>query len=390
MNRQTLIRITSLFLAGILLWETPASAYAEELVNEPVKQIIVQEEPLEEDTESVEETEVPSNDEDVISEEPAPKDPEETEKREPLEKVTLYTAASGYNRIILTWEKNERATGYKIYRKQGDQEYSLLKNIESGDTLRYVDTGLMFDTLYEYKICAVEELDGEELAGEESDSVAQRTTLESAKMSSVDSLDYQTLQVSWNQVTGADGYEIYRSESDDQWNQLGQVSADADCIYVDEGLRLGREYTYMVRAYRLNNGNRVYSDDSDTMSGHTELQKVLNLKATVTRYDMVKLTWDKAGAQKYQVWYQTEGSEEWKYVATTIATTYQVTNVICGEKYTFKVRGIVEQDGNLNYGEDSDPVTQMTTIVTPSPKVQEQRYNRIKIGWPAVPGAEKY
>ena len=94
------------------------------------------------------------------------------------------------------WEKNERETGYKIYRKQGDQEYSLLKNIESGDTLRYADTGLMFDTLYEYKICAVEKLDGEELLGEESDSVAQRTTLESAKMSSVDSLDYQTLQVS--------------------------------------------------------------------------------------------------------------------------------------------------------------------------------------------------
>ena len=44
----------------------------------------------------------------------------------------------------------------------------------------------------QYKICAVEELDGEELIGEESDSVAQRTTLESAKMSSVDSMDYQT------------------------------------------------------------------------------------------------------------------------------------------------------------------------------------------------------
>ena len=128
--------------------------------------------------------------------EPALKDPEEPEEREPLEKVTLYMAAFGYNRIILTLEKNERETGYKIYRKQGDQEYSLLKNIESGDTLRYADTGLMFDTLYEYKICAVEKLDGEELLGEESDSVAQRTTLESAKMSSVDSLDYQTLQVS--------------------------------------------------------------------------------------------------------------------------------------------------------------------------------------------------
>ena len=390
MNRRTLIKITSLFLAGILLWETPASAYAEELVNEPVQQTVTQEDSQIEDTEPVEKTETPTADEEEVSEEPAPKDPEETKEREPLEKVTLYTAASGYNRIILTWEKNERATGYKIYRKQGDQEYSLLKNIESGDTLRYVDTGLMFDTLYEYKICAVEELDGEELAGEESDSVAQRTTLESVKMSSVDSLDYQTLQVSWNQVTGADGYEIYRSEIDDQWNQLGQVSADADCIYIDKGLRLGREYTYMVRAYRLNNGNRVYSDDSDTMSGHTELQKVLNLKATAARYDIIKLTWDKAGAQKYQVWYQTEGSEEWKYVATTIATTYQVTNVICGEKYTFKVRGMVEQDDNLNYGEDSDPVTQMTTIATPSPKIQEQRYNRIKIGWPAVPGAEKY
>ena len=84
MNRQTLIRITSLFLAGILLWETPASAYAEELVNEPVKQIIVQEEPLEEDTESVEETEVPSNDEDVISEEPAPAFPFLPDLSEPV------------------------------------------------------------------------------------------------------------------------------------------------------------------------------------------------------------------------------------------------------------------------------------------------------------------
>ena len=43
MNRRTLIRITSLFLAGILLWETPASAYAEELVNEPVQQTVTQE-----------------------------------------------------------------------------------------------------------------------------------------------------------------------------------------------------------------------------------------------------------------------------------------------------------------------------------------------------------
>ena len=43
--------------------------------------------------------------------EPALKDPEEPEEREPLEKVTLYMAAFGYNRIILTWEKNERATG---------------------------------------------------------------------------------------------------------------------------------------------------------------------------------------------------------------------------------------------------------------------------------------
>ena len=64
-------------------------------------------------------------------------------------------------------------------------------------------------------------------------------------MSSVDSLDYQTLQVSWNQVTGADGYEIYRSESDDQWNQLGQVNADADCIYVDKGVAFRkRVYVY--------------------------------------------------------------------------------------------------------------------------------------------------
>ena len=114
MNRRTLIRITSLFLAGILLWETPASAYAEELVNEPAQQTVIQEEPLSEDTEPVEDTKTLSNDEEVISEEPDPKEPEEPEEREPLEKVTLYTAASGYNRIILTWEKNERATGYKI------------------------------------------------------------------------------------------------------------------------------------------------------------------------------------------------------------------------------------------------------------------------------------
>lgn len=391
-KRQIPIRIISLFLAGILLWETPATAYAEEVLTAPIQQTAVQQDTQTGDIGPENETETAANNEDETGKNPIQEESDQEEQQEQvtLAEVALHAEASGYNRIILTWDKNEQATGYKIYRKQGDEEYSLLKNIESGDTLRYVDTGLMFDTLYEYKICAVKDIDGEEQIGEESDPVSQRTTLERAEMSSVESLDYQTLQVSWNQVTGADGYEIYRSENTDQWNQVGQAGTDAGCTYIDKGLRLGTEYSYKVRAYRMSNGNRVYSDDSDTMSGHTELQKVLNLKAAAVRYDIIKLTWEKAGAQKYEIWYQAEGSEDWTYAATTIGTTYQVTNVICGEKYNFKVRGLMEQDGNLNYGEDSDPVTQMTTIAVPSVKIQELRYNRIRIGWSAVPGAQKY
>lgn len=71
-----------------------------------------------------------------------------------------------------------------------------------------------------------------------------------------------SIQLTWSESEGADGYVIYRKtseENDGKWQLLATVGADA-LSYMDEGLKANTRYTYCVAPFADKDGQKAYGN----------------------------------------------------------------------------------------------------------------------------------
>ena len=73
-------------------------------------------------------------------------------------------------------------------------------------------------------------------------------------------VDGTAISLSWTPSEEADGYEVYRKCAEEElgyWLLLAELGAGAE-QYTDTGLGAGREYTYTVVPFHLENGQKLY------------------------------------------------------------------------------------------------------------------------------------
>lgn len=64
------------------------------------------------------------------------------------------------------------------------------------------------------------------------------------------------MEIGWKAVKGAEGYRVYR-KSGSKWKALKTVKGKETLSYIDTTCKKGQIYTYTVRAYRTENGEKV-------------------------------------------------------------------------------------------------------------------------------------
>ena len=73
----------------------------------------------------------------------------------------------------------------------------------------------------------------------------------------------KTVKVSWKKVSGANGYEVYRkSGSSAKYSIVQTVTSGNTLSYTNKKLIKNSKYYYKVRAYRIVNGEKIYSSFS--------------------------------------------------------------------------------------------------------------------------------
>ena len=165
-----------------------------------------------------------------------------------------------YKSVQITWSAIKDAAGYEIYRSGMKYiGYECIKDISS-DKLVYIDKtkNLTVGKKYYYKVRAYGYEDGQKVYGEFSKTKKityslPETTLTSAKPVS------GGLKLKWKKVLGADGYVIYRSETENgKYQKVREVTyASAKNCTLTESEANG-EYYYKIRAYRLQGKKKVY------------------------------------------------------------------------------------------------------------------------------------
>ncbi len=179
---------------------------------------------------------------------------------------SVKASSASYNSIAVSWGGVSGATGYVIYRSDSsDGEYTEIGRTTSKS---YKDAGLTLGKTYYYKVAAYRTSSGLTGIGTNSAVVSAKPALSSPAISSVKKSGDTALTVSWKQISGADGYYVYRATSSSgTYNQIGKTDSGDNVNFTDNDRTVNKAYYYKVRAYRNVDDTEVLSSYSSAKSG---------------------------------------------------------------------------------------------------------------------------
>lgn len=193
--------------------------------------------------------------------------------------TTVTTSRTAYNKIQVKWNKVSGADGYAVYKATSKTgKYTLIKRIDSSKTTSYTWAKANVGTTYYFKVKAYKKVNGKRVYGSYSKVVSGKTYLAKPTVyrTDMDLGDYAHLYFS--KVSGATGYEVWRSTKPDSgYTKVSTVSSKNSYYgyysrakknvyhWAISGKNYKSEtvYYHKVRAYRVVNGKKVYSNFSD-------------------------------------------------------------------------------------------------------------------------------
>ena len=114
---------------------------------------------------------------------------------------------------------------------------------------------------------------------------AQAATLGKTQITKISVRSASALDVSWQKVSGASGYELYRKSGSGSFQKVAAVAGINQCTCTDGKLKADTLYTYQVKAYRSVSGKKQYGEPSAAKSARTAaevtavtLEKIKNIK----------------------------------------------------------------------------------------------------------------
>lgn len=215
-----------------------------------------------------------------------------------LEAVGNLKAASyGKNRVKLIWDSVKGVDGYIIYRQVGKSTFSY-RYITTN--LSYVDTTAS-DTEYNfYRVYPYYKQDGKNVIGASKMYVYAKGILPAVTGLKAQVIG-KTIKITWNKVSAAEGYIIYRQEGKAGFKYLYTKDASATS-YIDSKCT-GADYNYYrVYPYHKKANKMIPGISNKYVYGNIVLKPVTELTSRSSNYREVTLRWTKPrGAEGYYI-----------------------------------------------------------------------------------------
>ena len=290
---------------------------------------------------------------------------------------TVKASLTSAGKIKLTWNNVEGAVSYNVYRAVGSGDFGYLVSVTSNS---YTDTSVSLGKTYRYFVTAVDVLNE---SSEESSTVSCTVTLTKPEVKSANVLSTGKIKLTWNKVTGAKEYQIYRSTSKNGKYTLMKTTEGTS--YTNTSAKAGTYYYYKVKAVAKNEKASVYSN----VVGRTcDLARPTLSLSNVASSGKIKVSWTKVeGAVKYQVQRATSKNGTYKVVKTTTSLSFTDTNTTAGKTYYYKVRAVHEKSAaNSAY---TGYKSRMCDLKRPTVSITASG-GKPKVSWAAVTNAKEY
>lgn len=180
--------------------------------------------------------------------------------------------ATGSNNsaVYLAWNKNARATGYRIYKYDPKtKKDTLYKDIKGANNTTLKVSGLKNNTKYYFKIQAYYTVNGRTYLSYRTNAITTATKYNMVTLNSAKSNSKKKITVKWNKaIYNCSGYQV-------MWSTTKNFSSNYLTVNVNGRNSLsttlntaqsGKRYYVRVRAYKTVNGKRTYCSWSGVKS----------------------------------------------------------------------------------------------------------------------------
>lgn len=300
--------------------------------------------------------------------------------KKPAAPILTLSSDSASGKPVLKWDVSTIAKKYQIQRKIGqDGTYQTLATV-SGTV--YTDQSAEAGKAYYYRIRAVSE------TGVTSDyciSKSRTCDLPQPKVSASNVPSTGKIKLTWEKVSGAVKYEVYRATSKN--GTCSKLGSTTKASYTNISTEVGKTYYYQVKAIHSNtNANSAYSP---VVSRTCDLPQPEVTISNVASTGKIKLTWKEIdGAKEYKLYRATTRDGEYKLINTTTNLSLTNTSTTAGNPYYYKVKAIAEKSAaDSAYSEIK---SRTCDLPRPNVTISQNSAGKPKVSWDAVDGAVSY
>ena len=176
---------------------------------------------------------------------------------------SLGAVASAPNAVSVSWNASALATQYGVYRYNGTKKEYVL--VGTTDTTDYTVEGLSAGVTYYFKVMSINQTGTETLSSALSAAVSAKALgMPAAAKGLTAAAGPDGIALSWNAVTGATQYNVYRSAAvGGSYKYIGTAGTES---YTDGSVASGSTYFYKVVTVMKGNGMTFVSDYSAAAS----------------------------------------------------------------------------------------------------------------------------
>ena len=293
--------------------------------------------------------------------------------KETVNAVSGLNTQAGVNSVKLTWNAVEGATGYKAEMLVN----GVWKQIYAGTATECTKSGLLADTSYEFRVCAVKNNAVSDYAN--ITAVTNKETV-NAVTGLTTFVGTNSIKLSWNTVSGADGY-IVEMLVNGEWKQ---VYSDTYPSFTQNGLKPDTSYEF--RVYAAKNGVRSDYTKIAAVTTKETVDAVSGLNAQ-SGVNQIKLTWNAVeGATGYKAEMLSNG--EWTEVYEGTACSFTKNDLKPESSYEFRVCAL-KNNASSEYA-NITAATNKETVGEISGLTSTADENSVTLSWNAVKDAEGY
>ena len=296
----------------------------------------------------------------------------------------VLTITEGANQITISWEAVTGAATYELWAWETTADWDQLDDGSLSAT-SYDHTGLTAGLTYHYQMRG---LTASGAAGPWSDQAHATVAADLDPPALAATAAAGQVTLTWQTVTGANGYEIWAGQRGGEWQKAHTGSlASTDTSFIHGGLSGGETYYFAGRSVTTSGALGLFGAEVEATVPVSLAAAAITLTPGHAR---ITISWQAvAGADSYELWTWQEGGA-WVQLddGSLTATTYTHSNLTVGSKHYYALRALATDGaegawsqylGAVAAGELPTPVLTATASGT-----------QTTVSWQPVTGADSY